>query len=515
MPGDAFYITTPIYYPSGEPHLGHVYTTTAADAVARYHRLAGDDTFFLTGTDEHGTKMVQTAEKRGVSPRELADSFAEQFRGAFAELEITNDDFIRTTQERHKSAVSKIVQQFVDNGDLYLGSYEGWYDEGEENFVTESAAKEAAYKSTVSGRPLQRYAEPSYFFRLTRYVPAILKHIEENPGFIRPDSRRNEVLSKLKMDVGDLSVSRSSLKWGVPLPNDPDHVLYVWVDALSNYVTALGYGSDDASRFERYWPADVHLIGKEILWFHTVYWPAMLMSLGLPLPRCVYAHGWWTVNAEKMSKSLGNFVGLPDLRRITADYGLDALRYYLLRAAPFGNDLTWDDGDFPTSYKDLSDVLGNGLNRVVKMVGRYRDGVLPAPGEPGPEDQPLLDLAAALPGRVDAAYRSLALQDAVLAPVELARAVNGYIEATAPFKLAKDESKSARLDTVLHTAARAVHAALVGLLPVMPTRAADGLRQLGIEPAGKPIADLFAAPSDAGATFGEGVPLFPRVDAPK
>ena len=343
----------------------------------------------------------------------------------------------------------------------------------------------------------------------------MIEHIERNPGFVRPDSRRNEVLSKLRQGVGDLSVSRSSLTWGVPLPNDPAHVLYVWVDALSNYVTALGYGSDDPARFDKYWPADVHLIGKEILWFHTVYWPAMLMSLGLPLPRCVFAHGWWTVNAEKMSKSLGNFVGLPDLRRITADHGLDPLRYYLLRAAPFGSDLTWNDGDFPKAQAELANVLGNGLNRVVKMVGRYRDGVLPAPGEAGPEDAAIDDAAAALPGKVDAAYRALALQDAVTAPVELARAVNGYIEATEPFKLAKVPEKSARLDAVLFTAARALHAALAGLLPAMPTKCAEGLRQLGTDSDGKTLADLFARPPAAGTRLGDGTPLFPRVDPPK
>ena len=512
---ETFYITTPIYYPSGEPHLGHVYTTTCADAVARYHRLAGDETFFLTGTDEHGTKMVQEAEKRGVTPGELADSYAEQFRAAFAELGISNDDFIRTTQPRHKKSVSKIVEQFVANGDLYLGAYEGWYDEGEENFVTETEAKANEFKSPVSGRPLKRYSEPSYFFKLSKYAPAVLDYIEKHPGFVRPESRRNEVLSKLRQGVGDLSVSRSSLKWGIELPNDLGHVLYVWVDALSNYITALGYGSEENGKFKQFWPADVHLIGKEILWFHTVYWPAMLMSLGLPLPKTVYAHGWWTVNAAKMSKSLGNFIGLPDLRRITDAYGLDALRYYLLRAAPFGSDLTWGDDDFPKAYQELSNVLGNCLNRVVKMVGKYRGGVLPGPKEAGEADALLLGPIAELPGRVAAAYRNLELQEAVNGPLELARAANGYIEATEPFKLAKDPAKADRLDTVLHHAAQAVYAALVGLLPATPEKSAAGLRQLGVETAGRTLDDLFKNPPKPGQQLGEGTPLFPRIEPDK
>ncbi len=510
-----FYITTPIYYPSGEPHLGHVYTTTCADAVARYHRLAGTETFFLTGTDEHGTKMVQTAEKRGVTPGELADSFAEQFQSAFAELKISNDDFIRTTQPRHKQAVQKIVEQFVANGDLYLGAYEGWYDEGEENFVTETEAKANEFKSPVSGRPLKRFSEPSYFFKLSKYAPAVLDYIEKNPGFVRPESRRNEVLSKLRQGVSDLSVSRSSLKWGIELPNDPAHVLYVWVDALSNYITALGYGSDDDGKFKQFWPADVHLIGKEILWFHTVYWPAMLMSLGLPMPKCVYAHGWWTVNAAKMSKSLGNFVGLEDLRKITDAYGLDALRYYLLRAAPFGSDLTWGEDDFSKAYQELSNVLGNCLNRVVKMVGKYRDGVLPEAKEAGEADALLLGPTRDLPGRVAAAYENLELQEAVTAPLELARAANGYIEATEPFKLAKDPAKADRLDAVLHHAAQAVYAALVGLLPAMPEKAAAGLAQLGVESGGRSLDDLFKNPPRPGQQLGEGTPLFPRIETDK
>jgi methionyl-tRNA synthetase len=311
-----FYITTPIYYPNGEPHLGHVYTTLAADTVARYHRLSGDDTFFLTGTDEHGIKMVKSAEAAAVEPRALADRNVAVFERVWKELHVTNDRFIRTTSDLHKKSVARIVQKLVASGDIYLGSYQGWYDEGQEEFVTETAAKEQQYKSAISGRPLVRYTEQTYFFRLTKYAPRVLEHIQSRPQFIQPESRRNEVISKLKSGVDDLSISRSTLKWGIPMPNDPGHVLYVWIDALSNYITALGYEGGDDGLFRRYWPADVHLIGKEIMWFHTVYWPAMLMSLGLELPRAVFAHGWWTAEGKKMSKSLGNFIDLERIRAI-------------------------------------------------------------------------------------------------------------------------------------------------------------------------------------------------------
>jgi len=266
-----FYLTTPIYYPNAEPHIGHVYTTLAADTIARYHRLVGDDTFLLTGTDEHGIKMVKTAADQGIDPALLTDRVVAVFQEVWKELRVTHNDFIRTTSPRHKQGVTKIVEQLVANGDIYLGEYAGWYDEGQEEFVTETEAKSNEYKSAISGRPLVRYSEKSYFFRLSKYADRVKKHIEAHPEFVQPQSRRNEVLSKLSAGVDDLSISRATLKWGIPMPNDPQHVVYVWIDALSNYITALGYGSDDPSLFQKYWPADLHLIGKEILWFHAFY----------------------------------------------------------------------------------------------------------------------------------------------------------------------------------------------------------------------------------------------------
>src|SRR4051794_18818340 len=393
---NTYYVTTPIYYPNGDPHLGSVYTTVICDVLARYHRLLGAETYFLTGTDEHGTKMAKAAAAENSTPQALADKYSKVFADLWEELEITNDDFIRTSEARHKQAVQKIVQKMLATGDICLGSYEGWYDEGQEEFVTETEAKAQEYKSAVSGRPLVRYSEPTYFFRLSKYVPLVTEHIERHPEFIRPDARRNEVLSKLRAGVADLSISRATLKWGIPMPHDPQHVLYVWIDALSNYVTALGYGTQDDERFRRYWPADVHLIGKEILWFHTVYWPAMLMSLGLPLPKQVFAHGWWTADGKKMSKILGNFVGLDKLRSVIADFSEDALRYYILRAAPFGSDLDWKDTDFNAAFNELANVVGNCLNRTVKMIGRYRGGVLPAAGDAEDLDNHLIEQTAKL-----------------------------------------------------------------------------------------------------------------------
>ncbi len=507
-----FYITTPIYYPNGEPHLGHVYTTLAADTIARYHRLRGDDTFFLTGTDEHGLKMSKEAAEQNTTPDALANRYAAAFESLWKEFQVTNDDFIRTTQSRHKEAVQKIVRKMLERDDIYPGSYEGWYDLGQEEFVTETEAKAAQYKSIVSGKPLVKHAEKSYFFRLAKYADRVLRHIEEHPDFIQPATRRNEVISKLKAGVADLSISRASLTWGVPMPNDPAHVVYVWIDALSNYITALGYLGGDDSRMKKFWPANVHLIGKEIMWFHTVYWPAMLFSLELPLPQTVFAHGWWTSDGRKMSKSLGNFIDVHNLRDVIGKYGVDALRYYLFRAAPFGADLDWSSKEFESAYDDLSKKLGNCLNRTTNMTARYCAGVVPAVGELQDIDRALIAQIEALAEKVSDAYARYALQDCATLPIDLIRAIDGYIEATAPFKLAKDPASASRLDTVLHLLVRGVHAALVALLPILPQKAAEGLAQLGIETAGRTLENLQRERPAAGAKISAGHPLFPKIE---
>jgi methionyl-tRNA synthetase len=510
-----FYITTPIYYPNGDPHLGSVYTTVLADVLARYHRLRGEATYFLTGTDEHGTKMAKAAEKEGADPQSLADKYAKVFADTWRELKISNDDFIRTTEPRHKQAVQKIVQRMVDSGDIYLGGYKGWYDEGQEQFVTETEAKAAEYKSAISGKPLTRYEEPSYFFRLSKYAPKVLAHIEANPHFIVPESRRNEVISKLRGGVDDLSISRATLKWGIPLPNDPAHVVYVWIDALTNYITALGYASDDDSKFRQFWPADVHLIGKDILWFHTVYWPAMLFSLGLDLPKTVAAHGWWVRGGVKSGKSTGGITSLAEIRAVREKYSLDAIRYHLLRAGTFGGDLEWSEEELDKSFNELANVVGNCLNRTLKMIGSYRDGAVPPVGDVEDVDDHLVEQTKKLPTALADAYRRLALQECALLPIELARATNGYIDATAPFKLKKDDSKAKRLDTVLNRSAQAIKRALAALLPILPEKAAEGLAQLGVSIEGRTLDELLTADLPAGHRIGQGSPLFPKVETAK
>lgn len=497
------YITTPIYYPNAEPHLGHCYTTIIADTLARYSRIAGRDTFFLTGTDEHGIKMVKTAAEKNMTPEELVERNVAVFKQVWKELDITYDDFIRTTEPRHTTAVQEIVRRLLANGDIYLGTYEGWYDEGQEEFVTETEAKANEYRSAVTGKPLVRYKEPSYFFRLRKYVPRLLEYIEQHPDFISPEARRNEVASKLRAGVDDLSISRATLRWGIPMPNDPTHVIYVWIDALSNYITALGFASADESKFRRYWPADVHLIGKEILWFHTVYWPAMLMSLGLPLPKKVLAHGWWTCEGRKMSKSLGNFIDLAKIREVCARYSRDAFRYYLLRAAPFGGDLDWKDEDLQRAFNELANVVGNCLNRTVKMLQKYRGGVLPPSGPLEATDRELMSKVQALPAQVARAYEAYELQQCALLPVDVARAVNQYIDTTSPFTLAKDPTRAERLDTVLHLSAQAIARVLRELRPVLPQKSEEGLRQLGLAPP-------YELPLRPGHRVLEGAPLFPR-----
>lgn len=481
-----YYITTPIYYVNDRPHIGHSYTTVAADVIARFWRAAGRDVRFLTGTDEHGIKIVKAAAEKGITPKQLADETHGHFRELWKRLNITNDDFIRTSQPRHEDRVREIIRRLVERNEIYLGQYEGWYDEGQEEFVTESAARDSGYASAINGKPLVRYAEKSYFFRLGKHIPALIRHIEEHPEFIQPAARRNEVLTKLAQGVDDLSISRASEKlggWGIPLPNDPTHSVYVWIDALSNYYTALGeppVGDPDDGRFARYWPCDLHLIGKDILWFHAVYWPCMLLALGVELPTTVFAHGWWTSEGKKMSKTLGNFISFETILELCREYSEDVFRWFLLRAVAFGA-----DGDFSREMllarynSELANGLGNLLSRTTNMVGRYFDGRLPAADACGDVEMPVRQAAGTLRSEAAGLVASCRLHAYLERIWDLVDATNRYIEVTQPFRLARDPSQSGRLPAILYTCSEAVRLALVYLWPVMPATADAGMAQLG------------------------------------
>ncbi|HAO5949512.1 TPA: methionine--tRNA ligase, partial [Listeria monocytogenes] len=382
---NTFYITTPIYYPSGKAHIGHAYTTVAGDAMARYKRLKGYDVFYLTGTDEHGQKIQAKAKERGISEQEYVDEIAEGFQELWKKLEISNTDFIRTTQDRHKTSVEKIFKQLLEQGDIYLGEYEGWYSVSDEEYFTETQLEEV-YKDengkviggkAPSGNEVELVKEESYFFRMSKYADRLVEYYNSHPEFILPESRKNEMINNfIKPGLEDLAVSRTTFDWGIKVPGNPKHVVYVWIDALSNYITALGYNTDNDTKFQKYWPADVQIVGKEIVRFHTIYWPIMLMALDLPLPKMVFGHGWILMKDGKMSKSKGNVV---DPYMLIDRYGLDALRYYLLREVPFGSDGLFTPEDFVDRVNfDLANDLGNLLNRTVAMINKYFDGEIPA-----------------------------------------------------------------------------------------------------------------------------------------
>ncbi len=514
---EPFYVTTPIYYVNDQPHIGHSYTTVAADVLARYHRLAGRDVRFLTGTDEHGIKMCKAADEKGITPNELADLNAPHFAALWDKLDITHDDFIRTTEPRHENRVAALVQLLVDRDEIYLGSYEGWYDEGQEEYVTETAAKEQDYKSAINFKPLVKYSEDTWFFRLSKWAPKLIEHIEANPMFIQPKSRRNEVLSKLKMGIEDLCISRNKTKlpWGIDMPNDPGHVVYVWIDALSNYINALGIpaiGDAHDGEFAQYWPASIHLIGKDILWFHAVYWPCILMASDLPLPKQIYAHGWWTAEGQKMSKTLGNFISCEQIDEICGEYGRDVYKYYLLRAITFGSDGDFSAEQFRQTYNaDLANSLGNLLSRTVKMIGKYFDGVLPDPNEEVLEAVDVKASAAALIAAAPELMDGCAFNKYIQAALDLVHTTNQFIENTAPFTLAKDETQRERLATIMYTCAEAVRLTLVYLQPILSDKAPAALAILGQSDASTEFATAGQwGVLQPGITVGPAEPLFPR-----
>ena len=516
---EKFYITTPIYYVNDAPHIGHAYTTIAADVLARFFRVVGRDVRFLTGTDEHGVKIVKAAQENNMSPQEMADSVVVHFKEMWKTLNISNDDFIRTSQDRHKNRVGRIVELLLERDEIYLGSYEGWYDEGQEEFVTDSVARANDFKSAINEQPLVRYSEPSYFFRLSKWAPKLIEYIEANPGFVMPELRRNEVLSRLRGGVDDLSFSRLAEKlggWGVRLPNDPEHTVYVWIDALFNYLTATGLpeiGDEHDNRFGRYWPADVHLIGKDILWFHAVYWPCLLMALDFPLPKRVFAHGWWTSEGRKMSKSLGNFISAEKITELCKEYSRDVLRYFLLREIAFGSDGDFSRNSFRERYHaELANGVGNLLSRTTNMINRYFNGELPAAEKPGPEEQPVIEAAANLSKNAVSIMERLAFQEYLEAVQQLVNATNKYIEVTEPFKLARDDSQRARLGAILNTCAQATRITFEWLYPYMPESAVLGLEALGLdEPEPGSLLERTAwGKLPAGTAIKKASPLYPR-----
>ncbi|MCG2794694.1 MAG: methionine--tRNA ligase [Actinomycetia bacterium] len=474
--GEVFYVTTPIYYVNDMPHIGTAYTTLAADVLARYHRLKGREVFFLTGTDEHGQKVAQAAEERGESPQAWADKMAPHFTGTWKLLNISNDDFIRTTQERHALVAQLFIEKLKESGDIYLDAYEGWYCIHDESFLLSSQLVDGACPDC--GRPVDWVKEENYFFRLSKYAGKVLRHIEENPEFVQPESRRNEVTSFIELGLKDQSISRTSFAWGIPLPFDPKHVMYVWFEALLNYVSAIDYGADP-ERFESIWPADWHLVGKEILRFHAVIWPAMLMAAGLPLPKRVFAHGWLTVEGEKMSKSLGNVVG-PD--ELVDEYGVDGYRYYFLREFSFGSDGNFSRRTLLRRYNaELANDLGNLVSRVLTMVDRYRDGTVPEPGAPGEEENVLREKSSALVDSLDRRLAAPAFNEALAEIWEYIHALNRYVDVSAPWSLAKDASRGADLDRVLYNCLEGLRIVSLLISPFMPGTAARIWERVGMD----------------------------------
>ncbi|WP_134159734.1 methionine--tRNA ligase [Alicyclobacillus sacchari] len=509
-----FYITTPIYYPNDKLHIGHAYTTVAADAMARYKRLRGYDVYFLTGTDEHGQKIQTRAAQAGLPPKQFLDPIIDWIQSLWKKLDISYDDFIRTTEDRHTKVVADIFERLLKQGDIYLSEYEGWYCTPDESFWTERELKDG--KCPECGREVQYVREASYFFRMSKYVDKLVQYYDENPEFIEPIGRKTEMLKNfIEPGLQDLCVSRTSFDWGVHVKSDPKHVVYVWLDALTNYITAIGYGSDkveERAKFEKYWPADVHVVGKDIVRFHTIYWPIILMALGLPLPKKVFGHGFFLAKGGKMSKSKGNVI---DPLRLIDRYGRDAFRYFLLREIPFGQDGVFTPEAMVERLNyDLANDFGNLVHRTAAMLGRFTDGIVPEPGARAEQDEALAELAESTRAKVEEHMDKMQFSLALTEIWNLVRAANKYIDDCQPWRLYKEGHKE-RLQTVLYHMVEAIRVSTILVQPFM-TDAPQAIRQqFGW------TADEFAwtaaviGMGGAGKQVAEVAPLFPRLDVEK
>jgi methionyl-tRNA synthetase len=504
-----FYITTPIYYVNDKPHIGHAYTTLACDVLARFKRLDGHEVMFLTGTDEHGQKVEKAARDKGVTPQSFTDSVSQNFRDLTARMNYSNDDFIRTTEARHRVACQTLWSMLMERGHIRLGSYAGWYAVRDEAFYTEAEIHDG---KAPTGAPVEWVEEPSYFFNLSEWQEPLLEFYEANPNFVGPESRFNEVKSFVRGGLRDLSVSRASFSWGVPVPDDDAHVMYVWLDALTNYLTATGWPTDgefgDTERNAKFWPADLHMVGKDILRFHAVYWPAFLMAAGLPLPKRVFAHGWWTNEGEKISKSLGNVI---DPNALAAEFGLDQTRYFLMREVPFGN-----DGDFSRRAMihrmngDLANDLGNLSQRVLSMIFKNCDGVMPTlPADPQDEDKALMAATDALIDEVRMQMDRQAFHEALRAIWQVVSDANRYVDAMAPWGLKK--SDPARMAEVLAVLAETIRQVAILVQPVMPESAARMLGQLGVASDARDFTSVGGKSRlQGGTSIAKPEPVFPR-----